>query len=374
MPIYMDRHDLPGVTAKDVAHAHKEDLNIQDQYGCRGITYWFDEAAGSAFCLIDAPNIDAVKNMHNHAHGLIPHLIIEVESRVVEAFLGRIQDPQPDNNIDESGLLILNDSAFRAIMAIELVEFDLMYYRLGPDLCDDIQLTFNQLIDDKLKSFEGRKVEHVNDKLLISFISVSNAIACALAIETILANISKRLKVKLLARIGLSAGVPITEDDTFFGETLKQTKRLCKMAPPGKIFASSALVDYLPRNDLMKLNKVKSLKVLKHFEEDFLKHLCEVTHSFWNDPVLTVQLFSAKMGLSKSQMYRKMVSLTGFSPNEFLNEYRLRKSLKFLRKSQGNISEIAYESGFSSPSYFSKCFYKRYGLLPSDYLRAEEVA
>ncbi|MDF1547310.1 MAG: helix-turn-helix transcriptional regulator [Bacteroidales bacterium] len=176
-----------------------------------------------------------------------------------------------------------------------------------------------------------------------------------------------------MTKIGLSAGVPVTGNDAFFGETIQSTRRLCNIAQAGKIFASSTLSDYLPTSDLKKINMFDSLRVFKPSEEDFLKQLCEVTHSYWNDPVLTVQTFSERMGMSKSQMYRKIVSLTGYSPNEFLNEYRLKRSLKLLRKFQGNISEIAYESGFSSPSYFSKCFYKRYGFLPSDFLRTTEL-
>ena len=90
----MDRHDLPeAVTAEAVAKVHQEDLKIQDQYGCRGLTYWFDEKRGTAFCLIEAPEEDAVKSMHNQAHGMIPNQIIEVDTHVVNAFLGRISDP-----------------------------------------------------------------------------------------------------------------------------------------------------------------------------------------------------------------------------------------------------------------------------------------
>ena len=91
MPIYMDRHDLPNVTAKDVAAAHQEDLKVQEHFGCRGLTYWFDEERQTAFCLIEAPDEHAVKRMHDHAHGLVPHKIIEVDSNVVNAFLGRIE-------------------------------------------------------------------------------------------------------------------------------------------------------------------------------------------------------------------------------------------------------------------------------------------
>jgi len=72
MPIFMDRHDIPGLTAMDVAEGHKQDLLIQDRYDCRALTYWFDEKRGTAFCLIEAPKKEAVERMHDEAHGLIP--------------------------------------------------------------------------------------------------------------------------------------------------------------------------------------------------------------------------------------------------------------------------------------------------------------
>lgn len=57
MPIFLDRHDLSGLTASDIAEAHRKDLEVQDQYGVRFLTYWFDETRGTGFCLIDAPDI-----------------------------------------------------------------------------------------------------------------------------------------------------------------------------------------------------------------------------------------------------------------------------------------------------------------------------
>jgi AraC-like DNA-binding protein len=65
-----------------------------------------------------------------------------------------------------------------------------------------------------------------------------------------------------------------------------------------------------------------------------------------------------------------MILLTGKSPNTFLKEYRLNEALHLLDKNANNISAIAFDTGFSSPSYFSKCFQKKYGCLPSDYLPA----
>ncbi|WP_289053971.1 helix-turn-helix domain-containing protein [Carboxylicivirga marina] len=73
------------------------------------------------------------------------------------------------------------------------------------------------------------------------------------------------------------------------------------------------------------------------------------------------------MGVSKSQLYRKLIALTALSPNDFVKEFRLNEAMSLLNKQEHSISDIAYETGFSSPSYFSKCFKKRYGILPSLY-------
>ncbi|SDR85516.1 DUF4242 domain-containing protein [Microlunatus soli] len=71
--LFMDVHDnLPGVTAADVAEAHKKDLAIQDQYGVDYRTYWVDEAEGKVFCLVEAPSAEAAAAVHKEAHGLLP--------------------------------------------------------------------------------------------------------------------------------------------------------------------------------------------------------------------------------------------------------------------------------------------------------------
>jgi AraC-like DNA-binding protein len=63
-----------------------------------------------------------------------------------------------------------------------------------------------------------------------------------------------------------------------------------------------------------------------------------------------------------------MILLTGQSPNTFIKDYRLKEALKCIQKRVGNISEIAFTTGFSSPSYFTKCFKKKFGLIPADYI------
>ena len=128
MPIYMDRHFVEGATKHAVANAHNADLAIQDQYGVRFLTYWFDEARSTAFCLVDAPDEEAIRQVHNDAHGLVPHEILAVDPAVVEAFLGRVKDPTPiDPRAPEEAI----DAAFRAIMFTDLKDSTLMTSQLG---------------------------------------------------------------------------------------------------------------------------------------------------------------------------------------------------------------------------------------------------
>ena len=88
----------------------------------------------------------------------------------------------------------------------------------------------------------------------------------------------------------------------------------------------------------------------------------------WQDPDFGITQFCKKMAMSKSQLYRKTMSLWGLSPNQLLKEFRLDKARELLKTHQNNISQTTFDSGFTSPSYFTKCFKKKFGLLPANYL------
>lgn len=81
---------------------------------------------------------------------------------------------------------------------------------------------------------------------------------------------------------------------------------------------------------------------------------------------------ASEMGLSRSQILRKVRSATGKSVNQFIREVRLDEAIKLLKNNDLTASEIAYQVGFSSPSYFNKCFLDRYGLTPGEYKKKLE--
>ena len=79
---------------------------------------------------------------------------------------------------------------------------------------------------------------------------------------------------------------------------------------------------------------------------------------------LSVEDLSAEMHLSRVQLYRKVKALTGFSPIDLLRKARLARAYTLLADDELSVSEIAYRTGFSSPSYFTKCFKDEYGIVP----------
>ena len=81
MPLYIDIHQhVEGLTKDAVAGAHARDLEVQQQYGVNYQQYWFDEATGKVFCLVEAPSKEAAIAVHREAHGLVADEIVEVKT------------------------------------------------------------------------------------------------------------------------------------------------------------------------------------------------------------------------------------------------------------------------------------------------------
>jgi AraC-like DNA-binding protein len=364
MPIYMDRHDVSEtVTAEHVAQLHLQDMKVQDQFGCRGLTYWFDAKRKTAFCLIEAPNMKALEDMHNHAHGQVPHRIIEVEPSIVESFLGRIEDPKKK---EDTELNIIDDPAFRTIMIIELkqrVPLQAALEQFQSALKD-----FKLEVTDLLGAFGGKPVKQTDYYYLVSFPSVSNAVHAAFNIQSVFHDASTSdLKNKIILKVGLSAGAPVTEKQQLFEDTIKMAEQMCQVIKSEIVVTSEVRHLYESENaDIFHENE--TVIALTKEDEKFIAAFMDHMGSVWNDVNLKVDDFTKRVGHSKSQVYRKMMLLTGKSPNTFIKDYRLNEAVKLLNKNAGNISDIAFETGFSSPSYFSKCFQKKFGHFPSGYL------
>lgn len=365
MPIYMDRHIVPGIEAKHAAQAHREDLKIQDDFGCRCMTYWVDEDRGSAFCLIDAPNEEAVKKMHDRAHGLVPHEIVQVNSNVVEAFLGRVTDPESYYDSDDPDLRVFNDPAFRIILVAQVKDSILLKHELGSKKSEKLLALYHEIIREKLKENQGREVELKGERFIASFVSVTQAIACT-------SDVQKALHVAgdlINLRMGLNAGMPVTKDKSIFGDVIRMADYLSSTGTANQTVLASIIKEIYKDDGQKNLADKSVFKSIGPVEENTLQRLMDTVSANLQNSQWGVADFCKKMSMSKSKLYRKCTKLMRMSPNELIREHRLLQSLKLLRTDR-NIAQTTFDVGFSSPSYFTKCFQKRFGLSPMAYQKA----
>jgi YesN/AraC family two-component response regulator len=105
-------------------------------------------------------------------------------------------------------------------------------------------------------------------------------------------------------------------------------------------------------------------------DKQFLEKVLDYIEANLSNPNLSVDELASQVFLSKVQLYRKIKAITGMSVIEFITSIRLRKAARLIVEKQMSFAQIAYETGFSSPSYFTKCFREHYGKTPREYIAA----
>lgn len=107
---------------------------------------------------------------------------------------------------------------------------------------------------------------------------------------------------------------------------------------------------------------------ISRLDKKFLSSIIQIVENNMGDENLSVDEMGVKLGISRVHLYRKIKKLTGLSVSDFVTSVKLKKSTELLLNSGKTISEIAYEVGFTSPSYFSRCFKDYFKMSPTEYL------
>ncbi|MFN2187304.1 MAG: nickel-binding protein [Candidatus Promineifilaceae bacterium] len=266
MPIFMDRHEVEGATKHAMELAHEKDLALQSDYDVKMMTYWFDEERATAFCLAEAPNADAIRELHAHSHGSIPNEVTEVNPLLVEAFLGRVEDPPSEPGSDsEYGEI---EPAYRSIMFTDLKDSTQIAVRFGDEKAMRLIRVHNALTREALRKGKGREVKTTGDGFLLSFDHALDAVECAVSIqESFKAYNLRNPDEKLYVRIGVSSGEPIEEKGDLYGTAVNMASRICDQAKAGGVLVAKVILDEVNEN----LEKFQFVHVgmlsLKGFEE-----------------------------------------------------------------------------------------------------------
>lgn len=232
MPLFMDRHEVPGVKAEDVAQAHMSDVAAEARHGVKFLAYWFDPDQAEAFCLAQAPAAESLTAVHRETHGLIPNEIIAVSEDNILRFLGKMNDPVEHTR----------GNPFRAILFTDLEGSTGLLESVGESTYMVLLTEHDLIIRRALVATRGREVKHTGDGIMASFDDVSSALECSLAIQDGFARRrSEAREADLRVRIGIAAGEPVDHNDDLFGSTVTLASRICAAAGAGQILTSDVV-------------------------------------------------------------------------------------------------------------------------------------
>ncbi|HLP46056.1 MAG TPA: response regulator, partial [Candidatus Kapabacteria bacterium] len=110
---------------------------------------------------------------------------------------------------------------------------------------------------------------------------------------------------------------------------------------------------------------------ISKLDREFFQELQAVIETNLSEPEFNVEELRKKLYMSGATLYRKVLALTNETPTDFIRSYRLKRAAELLKSGSGSITEVAFEVGFSSRTYFSKCFKEKFNRLPSEYQEGE---
>lgn len=110
--------------------------------------------------------------------------------------------------------------------------------------------------------------------------------------------------------------------------------------------------------------------IASNADKKFVERLHAIIEKNISNPELNAEDFASKMNLGRTTFFRKVRGVTGYSPNEYIRVIRIKKAAELLLEGSYNVSEVAYQVGFSHPFYFSRCFKEQFGVSPSVYVKS----
>lgn len=350
MALFMDFHkiDSDAFTEEDAYKGHLRDIAVQNKHGLVYKKYYLNLAQKTAFCLMEGPSMTACIESHQEAHGIGACNVIEVSSEhEFLPYMGEGGQNSQDLALTLSGDV---DSGYRTLLLVDIIDF----------LNGPTAWKFN--VRELIKKNNGSLVKSPTSNLMASFIDASDTVRCSIEI----AKYFETLAGNAPFSIALATGKPVdVHGKDLFEETKKKVGVLSRLGfGMGICMDSDTELSAFKKGDVSKLDTtgITVIDQTAYYEMEKLDMVLtkNLNNSGFNNDALSTQL-----GLSKTQAYRKISFLFGISPKKLLSELRLLHAAKALAKRGKTVSEVAYDSGFNSPTYFTRVFRKRFDMLPS---------
>ncbi len=352
MPLYMDIHtvDSDDFTVEDVVKAHMEDLAVQEKYGVLQIKYWVDTNNKKIFCLMKGPSKEACNAVHVESHGNTACNIIEVSDDEYNLFLHAVRTKN-DLAIKSSGEV---DTGIRTFLLVDTFDFTGKFNH------------YTNEIYNLVNNHYGVNIAQTTRGILMTFEDAVNATSCAIEIMRLLKSIPEHYEYK----ISLVSGSPLDEaGNKLFEDTKLKVNTFNRVGLANTINIDLNTKQILAKNPYAPKLKDEIFKVIIPNDYALILKILTIFETEIHNANFNLDKIYKLLGLSKAQTFRKIKSITGLAPGQFIQELRLHESLYILKNKSKTIAEIAYDLGFSSPTYFTRVFKKRFDILPTSFAK-----
>ncbi|VXD11859.1 alpha/beta fold hydrolase [Marinoscillum sp. 108] len=246
-----------------------------------------------------------------------------------------------------------------------------------------------QLINRLVVQYRGKVIRFNQDTFIASFQGPSKAVHCGIA----LIDTFESLDLKVCVGVHIKE-MPVDQAHFISNETGSFVTSMLKQAGPSQILITQTvkhllsgaglnfaqhntvfetttanhLLLYSVTDQLNYQNEYTSQPTLARQNDSFLENILQCIESHMSNEKFGVDMLCKEVGISERQLQRKLKSITNKSPNQMISSVRLHKAKELILSNHEGIAEVAFQTGFASPSYFSKCFKREFGHSPSDLL------
>jgi AraC-like DNA-binding protein len=347
MPLYMEFHKARNMAMTDLTARAAAARELLDKFSIQYHHLWINEEAEEVFCLIEGPDRSICEAVHKSIFGSE----FETFAPVKECFpLGNITIPahqRSDSDISGAGFLVAVESTFVAHDGA-LTSGTTIFF----DACKSA-----------IKHHNGIPTDEKERPCVIGYFSSGDAAqACARNLQgSWLRSGFNNFRIAVLQN-HFSSFKP-------GNNTSDSARRILSIAEDSWIVFSSQLRRFLHGQ----MNSAyPAFRVLSPHDEQFLEQLSGIIDNHLHDDSFNVDALARRVGMSRPHLYRKVHALTGRSANIFIRDLRMERALLLLKRRDRNICEVAFEVGYTNPSYFARTFSGKYGCTPSCFLMHSE--
>lgn len=246
--------------------------------------------------------------------------------------------------------------------------------------------SFKALIGQFIGQYRGRIVEFTEDSFIAAFEGPSKAVHSGIGLLEAASNVEIRLSIAVYIKESAIESINSSEDrvGTFFNTMLEniESNRIIITETVKNLLSGAgfSFTKYMP--DKETIPGISALHIVNETVADeinqndllleelplkgsLIERVLQSIDKYLSDESFTVEALSRDVGISERQLQRKLKQTTNKTPNQLITSVRLHRAKELIITGQSNISEACYQTGFSSPSYFSKCFKQEFGKTPS---------